>query len=164
MKKLFQRGENIHIALSAFENARADHYDGMNALYSMVAQVPISEETSPEGLKRQINALTKQLSLLEVQPEQIFVLSDHNIIRIEFCAKDYQMVMTKGQYVGLLLEFADFLSNSNISDIRIHERFFDADPESSVKMFSDDMINFFPEFNSKCFGAEKNTPIEVINC
>lgn len=155
---------NYQLAISAIEYGREDHYNGVDAIYRLAACVPIVyEETSADGLRRQIKQLTKQLSLLDVQADRLYINED--MIEIDFHPKGFQMVMTRGQYVGLLLEFADFLDKSKIENIQIQDGFYYDDPETSVRTVSNDQINFFPEFNSKCFGKHSDdVPIEVYNC
>lgn len=154
---------NYQLALAALIEARGDHCDGVNAIYRLAACVPIPEKTSVDGLRRQIKSLSKQLSLLQVQANRILI--HDNMLEIDFYPKGFQMVMSKGQYTGLLLEFAKFLDESNISDIKIQTGSYDDDPEISVRAASNDLINFFPTFDSKCFGmGAHNSSIEVVSC
>ncbi|HDR7314291.1 hypothetical protein MXL46_19040 [Heyndrickxia sporothermodurans] len=156
--------DNFQIAISALTQARSDHYDGVNAIYRLSACVSIPKGTSNDGVERQVKKVTKDLAKLSVRPNRIFI--HDNMIEIDWYPKAYryQMVMNRGQYVGLLLEFAEFLNKAPIQDLYIQDGFFDDDPEDSVRSVDNDLVNFFPEFNSKCFGAEDKESIEIINC
>lgn len=153
---------NYQIAVSSLTEARSDHYDGVNAIYRLAAQVPIPEEVSPDGMHRYLKRLLKDLSAQKVLANRIYI--DEESLKIDFYPKGFQMVMTKGQYAGLQLEFAKFLDQTGIWGIAIQDGCYMDDPEDSVKSVCNDLINFFPEFNSKCFGARDNEPIEIINC
>lgn len=153
---------NFQIALSALTDSRGDHYDGINAIYRLAACVPIPKGSSPDGVRRQVRKLRKDLKKLEVRPNRIIIHDD--MIEIDFYPKSYHMVMNIGQYIGLLIDFAEFLNNAPIENLYIQDGFFGDDPECSVRSISNDLVNFFPEFNSTCFGAENNEPIEIINC
>lgn len=153
---------NFQIALSALTDSRGDHYDGINAIYRLAACVPIPKGSSPDGIRRQVRRLRKDLEKLEIRPNRIIIHDD--MIEIDFYPKTYQMVMTIGQYIGLLIEFAEFLNKAPITDLNIQDGFFGDDPECSVRSIDNDLVNFFPEFNSTCFGAEDYEPIEIINC
>lgn len=152
---------NFKKVIMALTKARSDHYDGENAIYRLAASVPIPKESCPDGLRRQIKKLLKGLELLEVRANRINI--HDNFIEIEWYTKGYQMVMNRGQYVGLLLEFAEFLNKAQIEDLTIMETFSNDDPENTVRSVSNDLVNFFPEFNSTCFGAMDREPIEVMN-
>jgi hypothetical protein len=152
---------NYGATISSLYSARTDHYDGINALYRVAAYVPIPMGSSPDGIERQVKKLIKDLDQLSVRPNQIFIFD--NKIEIVWYAKDYQMVMNRGQYLGLVFEFVDFLNNAPIQDIYLQSAFFSDDPDDSVKGVSNDMINFFPEFNQDCFGADPNEPIRIVN-
>lgn len=154
--------KNFQIAVSALTDSRSDHYDGVNAIYRLAAYVPIPKGSSPHGIKRQIKKLLKDLERLEVRANRIFIYDD--TIEIDFYPKGFQMVMSLGQYVGLIIEFAAFINKAPIQDLLIRESFNGDDPEDSVRSVGNDMVNFFPEFNSTCFGAEEKEPIEIINC
>lgn len=153
---------NYQIAVSSLTDARSDHYDGVNAIYRVAAQVPISEGTSPDGIQRVIKRLVKDLSVQKVLANRINIHEE--FLEIDFYPKGFQMVMTRGQYAGLQLEFANFLDQTGIWGIAIQDGCYMDTPEDSVKSVCNDLINFFPEFNSKCFGARENEPIEIINC
>jgi hypothetical protein len=152
---------NFPIAISALSKARSDHYDGINAIYRLPACVKIPDGTCGDGLKRQLQKLIKDLSKLSVRPNRIYIHDD--MIEIDWYPKGYQMVMNRGQYAGLLLEYAEFLNKAPIRDLFIQDGYFGDDPEDSVRSVSNDLVNFFPEFNSKCFGATDSEPIEVID-
>ncbi|WP_108671541.1 hypothetical protein [Peribacillus acanthi] len=156
------RKDNYQIAISSLTAARNDHYDGVNAIYRLAAQVPIPEGTSPDGMQRVVKRLVKDLSAQKVLANRIYI--DEAFLKIDFYPKGFQMVMTRGQYAGLQLEFAQFLDHTGIRGIVIQDGCYMDDPEESVKSVSNDLINFFPEFNSKCFGARENEPIEIFNC
>ncbi|OXS60821.1 hypothetical protein B0G93_10798 [Bacillus sp. V-88] len=154
--------KNIELAHKAFYKASSDKYDGVHSIYRLAAAVPIPECTSPDGVERQINRLKKELATLNVRANAINFMED--ILEIDFYAKDYQMVMTRGQYVGLVTEFAVFLDSSGIEEIFIQYGFLSETPyNDSVLTASNDQINFFPEFNSKCFGADISEKIQVYN-
>lgn len=153
---------NYQIAVSSLTEARSDHYDGVNAIYRLAAQVPIPEEISPDGKQRIIKRIVKDLSAQKVLANRIYIHEES--LEIDFYPKGFQMVMTRGQYAGLQLEFAQFLNQTGIQGIVIQDGCYMDDPEESVKSVSNDLINFFPEFNSKCFGARKNEPIDIFNC
>ncbi|MDR4316647.1 Uncharacterised protein [Niallia circulans] len=153
---------NFQIAVAALTDVRSDHYDGINAIYRLPACVKIPEGTCENGLERQLQKLIKDLSELSVRPNRIYIHDD--MIEIDWYPKGYQMVMNRGQYVGLLLEFAEFLNKVPIQDLLIQDGYFGDDPEDSVRSVSNDMVNFFPEFNSNCFGLRDNESIEIINC
>lgn len=112
---------NFQIALSALTDSRSDHYDGVNAIYRLAACVPIPKGTSSDGIRRQIKKLLKDLKRLVVLPNRINIHDD--MIEIDFYPKGYQMVMNQGQYIGLLIEFADFLNKAPIDDLLIQEFF-----------------------------------------
>ncbi|MBL3647436.1 hypothetical protein [Bacillus sp. RHFS10] len=158
---MINKKNNYQIAVSSLTEARSDHYDGVNAIYRLAAQVPIPEEVSPDGMHRYLERLLKDLSAQKVLANRIYI--DEKSLKIDFYPKGFQMVMTRGQYAGLQLEFAQFLDQTGIRGIVIQDGCYMDDPEESVKYVSNDLINFFPEFNSKCFGARKNEPIEIIN-
>jgi hypothetical protein len=65
------------------------------------------------------------------------------------------MVMTRGQYAGLQLEFSVFLDQSGISGIAIQDGCYNDDPKDLVKAVSNDQVNFFPEFNLKMFWSKR---------
>lgn len=153
---------NYQLANSSLIYSRHDHYDGVNAIYRLAACVPIPKGMSPDGVRRQISRLTKELTTLNVRANRINILDD--MLEIDFYPKGFQMVMTRGQYAGLQLEFAEFLDQSGILGIKIQDGCYNDDPEDLVKSVSNDQINFFPEFNSTCFGARENESIEIINC
>ncbi|MEI2446060.1 hypothetical protein [Priestia megaterium] len=153
---------NYQIAISSLTNARHDHYDGVNAIYRLSAYAKIPESTCKDGFERQLQKIMKNLSSLSVYPNRIYVQDDK--LEIDWYPKGYQMVMNRGQYAGLLLEFAEFLNKANMRDLVIQDGFFGDDPEESVKSMSNDMINFFPEFNSDCFGLRDNNSIEIMYC
>lgn len=154
-----QEKSNIEMALSALTNGREDHYDGVNAIYRLPAYVSIPIGITKESLQREINHLLKQLSILSVQANQITI--HRYIIEIDFYPRGFQMVMNKGQYVGLLIEFVEFLDNSKISGIKFSEEFYNDRPDISVRTVNNEYINFFPEFNSKCFGGIDGESIEI---
>lgn len=158
---MIHKKSNYQIANSALSEVREDHYDGVNAIYRLAATVPIPDGTPTDGIYRLLNRLSSQLSTLEVRANRIFI-GNHSL-DIDFYPKGYQMVMTRGQYAGLQLELAEFLSKSGIKGITIQSGSFMDDPDNSVKTVSNNLINFFPEFNSKCFGAYDGESIEVIN-
>jgi hypothetical protein len=153
---------NFQIAVKALTDARSDHYDGINAIYRLPACVPIPEGSSSDGIRRQIQKLIKDLVKLSVRPNRIIIHDD--MIEIDWYPKGYQMVMNRGQYAGLLLEFAKFLNAAPIRDLLIQDGYFGDAPEDSVRSVNNDQVNFFPEFNSKYFGATDREPIEVIVC
>ncbi|MEK3857501.1 hypothetical protein [Cytobacillus sp. FSL H8-0458] len=159
---MIHKNNNYHIAISSLTAARNDHYDGVNAIYRLAAQVPIPKGTSRDGLKREIKRVVKDLSGQKVLANRIIIHEE--FLEIDFYPKGFQMVMTRGQYAGLQLEFAEFLNQTGIWGIVIQDGCYMDDPECSVKSVSNGSINFFPEFNSKCFGARDNEPIEIINC
>lgn len=159
---MIQHKNNFQIAVTALKNARTDHYDGVNAIYRLSAYAKIPERTCKDGFERQLQKIMKDLSSLSVCPNRIYVQDDK--LEIDWYPKGYQMVMNRGQYVGLLLEFAEFLNKANMWDLVIQDGFFDDDPEESVKSVGNDMINFFPEFNSDCFGLRNNNSIEIMYC
>ncbi|ATO26990.1 hypothetical protein RA13_02320 [Bacillus atrophaeus] len=154
--------DNFQIANASLTDARSDHYDGINAIYRLPAFVRIPEGNCGDGLERLLQKLVKDLSDLSVRPNRIFIHDD--MIEIDWYTKGYQMVMNRGQYVGLLLEFAEFLNKAPIHGLLIQYGYFGDDPEDSVRSVSNDMVNFFPEFNSSCFGLKDNESIEIINC
>lgn len=153
---------NFQIVVAGLTGVRSDHYDGINAIYRLPACVKIPEGTCGDGLERLLQKLVKDLSNLSVRPNRIFIHDD--LIEIDWYTKGYQMVMNRGQYVGLLLEFAEFLNKAPIQNLLIQDGYFGDDPEDSVRSVSNDMVNFFPEFNSSCFGLRDNESIEIINC
>lgn len=153
---------NYQIAVSSLTSARNDHYDGVNAIYRLAAQVPVPKGTSPDGVQRQVKRLVKDLMVQKVRANRINIHEE--MLVIDFYPKGFQMAMTRGQYAGLQLEFAEFLNQTGILGIEIQDGCYNDDPEDSVKSVSNDIINFFPEFNSKCFGARDNEPMEIINC
>ncbi|WP_181347382.1 hypothetical protein [Thalassobacillus sp. CUG 92003] len=153
---------NHQVAVSSLTKSRNDHYDGVNAIYRLAAQVPIPKGTSSDGMQRLIKRLVRDLSVQRVLANRINI--HEGVLEIDFYPKGFQMVMTRGQYAGLQLEFAEFLNQSNISGISIQDGCYMDDPECSVRTVSNESINFFPEFNYKCFGAPENEPIEIINC
>lgn len=159
---MIHKNNNYHIAISSLTAARNDHYDGVNAIYRLAAQVPINKGTSPDGVLRQVKRLVKDLMVQKVCANRINIHED--VLVIDFYPKGFQMAMTRGQYAGLQLEFAEFLNQTGIWGIEIQDGCYMDDPEDSVKSVSNDLINFFPEFNSKCFGARDNEPMEIINC
>ncbi|WP_440614950.1 hypothetical protein [Bacillus subtilis] len=150
---------NFQIAVAALTEARSDHYDGVNAIYRLPAYVKIPEGTCEDGLERQLQKLIKDLSELSVKPNRIYIYDDK--LEIDWYPKGYQMVMSRGQYAGLLLEFAEFLNNAPIPDLYIQDGYFGDDPEDSVRAVSNDMVNFFPEFNSRCFGLKENESMDI---
>ncbi|MFK9091714.1 hypothetical protein [Bacillus salipaludis] len=152
---------NHETLISSINSVRSDHFDGINAIYRLVAYVPILLGVSVDGIRRQAQKLIKDIDQLSVRPNQIFIFD--NMIEIVWYAKDYQMVMNRGQYLGLVFEFVEFLNNASIQDLYIKSGFFSDDPDDSVKCVSNDMINFFPEFNQECFGAGWNEPIKIVN-
>jgi hypothetical protein len=155
--------ENYRKAISVLDpnGAREDHCDGGNAIYRLAAFVDLDLTMSLDGLKRYLKKLTKQLSGLSTRPNVILIMD--NMIEISWYAKEFQVVMNRGQYAGLALQFAKFLNESRIENIRIQEGCFNDDPEADVKKASDKEVNFFPEFNNECFGANPNEPIRIFN-
>jgi len=151
---------NFQIAVAGLAEVRSDHYAGINAIYRLPACVKIPDGTCGDGLERLLQKLVKDLSNLSVRPNRIYIHDD--MIEIDWYPKGYQMVMNRGQYVGLLLEFAEFLNKAPIQDLIIQKGFFDDDPEETVRSVSNEIINFFPEFNSSCFGLNDNESIEII--
>lgn len=152
---------NSEIAISALTEASHNHFEGEYALYRMAAYVPVEKGASPAGLQRQLNKLKKELLKLRVKADRIMLFDD--MLEISFFPNGYQMVMTRGQYAGLQLEFAEFLDDSGIDGIKIQGGCYNDDPDYSVTAASNHQINFFPEFNSLCFGARSDDPIEVVN-
>ncbi|MCA1032267.1 hypothetical protein LCL95_14610 [Bacillus timonensis] len=154
--------KNIELAHKAFNEATSDKYDGVNSIYRLAAAIPIPENASSDGIKKLINRLKKELSTLNVRANAINFMED--ILEIDFYAKGYQMLMTRGQYVGLVTEFGAFLDSSGIEDIFIQYGFLSETPyDDSVLSATNDQINFFPEFNSRCFGADESEKIQVYN-
>lgn len=153
--------DNFQIAVAGLTEVRSDHYDGINAIYRLPACVKIPEGTCGDGLERFIQKLIKDLSEMSVRPNRIYIHDD--MIEIDWYPKGYQMVMNRGQYAGLLLVYAEFLNKAPIRDLFIQEGYFGDDPEDSVRSVSNDSVNFFPEFNSKCFGATNSEAIEIID-
>ncbi|WP_394219123.1 hypothetical protein [Halobacillus trueperi] len=139
--------------------ARDDHYDGIHALYRLAAYVPKEKNISSIDLQMKLSTLISQLSNLDVRPNAIHI--SESMFEIIWYTKDFQMVMSRGQYAGLVMDFSLFLKNSLIQDIYIHDGCFDDDPDSDVRMVSNDLVNFFPQFNHQCFGAANDQPIEV---
>ena len=110
---------NFQIAVAALTDARSDHYDGVNAIYRLPACVKIPKGTGVDGVERQLQKLIKDLSELSVRPNRIFIHDD--MIEIDWYPKGYQMVMNRGQYAGLLLEFAESLNKAPIQDLLMQE-------------------------------------------
>lgn len=158
---MMRRKDNYSKAISALNGEREDHYDGVNAIYRLAAVVPIPNDTSPDGVRRQLKRLVKDLSTQKVRANRIYVYEQR--LNIDFYPKGFQMVMTRGQYAGLQLEFAEFLNQTGIREIVIQDGCYADDPEDSVRTVSNDEVNFFPEFNSKCFGAKEGDSIEILN-
>lgn len=150
--------DNYRIAVTSLTEARDDHYDKENAIYRLSACVKISNSTTFS----QVYTLLYDLSKLEVRPRRLFL--NENMLEVDWAPRGFQMVMNRGQYAGLVLEFAEFLNKTGIPDLVIQEGFFWDDPGESVKGVSADLINFFPTFNADCFGAKDNEPIEIMDC
>ena len=159
--KMIDVKKNVEIACSALTLAREDHYNGANALYRLSATVTIPGIISTVELYRRLNELINQLSTLKVKANRVLI-KNHEF-EIDFYPKGFQMVMSNGQYAGLQLEFAEFLNNSGINGIKINSASFSDDPDESVKSVSSDFINFFPKFDSQCFGANKDELIQIAN-
>ncbi|MCE4049910.1 hypothetical protein [Bacillus sp. Au-Bac7] len=138
--------------------ARKDHCDGTNALYRLVASLSLDKTFSAKDFESYLLYLTKEFEKLDVRPNAICVLETK--IDVIWYPRDFQMVMNRGQYAGLCLEFAEFLNKSHLN-LEIQEDSFSEDPEDRVKSVSNDIINFFPEFNARCFGS--NEPIAILN-
>jgi len=153
---------NFEIANSAMKYARSDHYNGVNAIYRLAASVPLSQKNCTDSGKNQVKWLVGKLSELKVKANRVNVLEE--TLEINFYPKGFQMVMTKGQYVGLLLEFAEFLDNSGILGIKIQEDCYNDAPDDSVKAVRNNQINFFPEFDSNCFGLNDHEKIRIRDC
>lgn len=153
------RKSNIQIAISSLNEAREDHYDGVNAIYRLAAYVPIPEDTSSDGKERQLNRLIEDLSNQKVRANRIYVSESR--IDVDYYPRGFQMARTRGQFVGLQLEFAQFLNQSSIWGMEIQRGSYWDDPDDSVRSASNDQINFFPEFNSKCFGLQGDEEIDI---
>lgn len=152
---------NYQIAASCLSNAREDHSDGVNAIYRLAAQVPIPKKTSPDELRRLIKELAEDLSIQKVLANRITI--HKKFLEVDYYPKGFQMAMNRGQYTGLVLEFAHFLNETGINEITIQDGFYMEEPDASVKSVGNDLINFFPEFNSKCFGASNHESIQIVN-
>lgn len=153
---------NYQTAISVLSYAREDHFDGVNAIYRLGAALELDSHMSQDGLERYLKKLKKQLKESGICPNRIFIFPGS--IGIDWYPRGYQMVMNRGQYAGLYLQFAKYLDECPIRNIRIEEGCVDDDPEDSVKGVSNTEINFFPEFNEKCFGSEHEELIEIVNC
>lgn len=152
---------NFQIAINALTEARSDHYDGVNAIFRLSAYLEMDdsylEEDYAEYLERNIESLAK----LSVRPNRIYICDSK--FEIDWYPKGFQMVLTRGQYSGLILEFAEFLNNIQFPNIYINNGSFGDDPERAVRSVNNATVNFFPEFNSSCFGLKENETVEVFN-
>lgn len=88
--------------------ARPDHYDGINAIYRLTAFIELDDKLSQDGFEKQLKKLVKDASKLEVRSHSITVHDD--MFEINWFPRGYQMVMNRGQYAGLVPEFAKFRS------------------------------------------------------
>ncbi|MCO4852442.1 hypothetical protein [Bacillus vallismortis] len=150
---------NFQMAINALTEARSDHYDGVNAIYRLSAYLEMDdsnlEEDYAEYLERNIESLAK----LSVRPNRIYICDSK--FEIDWYPKGFQMVLTRGQYAGLLLEFEEFLNNIQFPNIYINNGSFGDDPKEIVRSVNNDMVNFFPEFNSRCFGLNENESMDI---
>ncbi|MFD1031724.1 hypothetical protein [Metaplanococcus flavidus] len=153
---------NFEIACESLSSAREDHYDGIHSIYRLSAWVVVPDSMSFEESVKQFDQLVKDLSNLKVRPNRIYKHGG-GLLEVDYYPRGYQMVMNKGQYAGLQLEFAQFLDQSPILGMSIQEGCYYDDPDDSVKSVSNAQINFFPEFNSKCFGTLENEKINIYN-
>lgn len=140
---------------------REDHCDGANAIYRLSALYYLEDDISEDGLEREIKKLIREVSKFSVRPDTLYV--HESFIEIDWYPESYQMVMNRGQYIGLVVEFAKFLNECPIKLYINDECFYDDDPEFSVRIVNNDDINFFPQFNQKCFGLDPMHSIEVVN-
>ncbi|MEW4221072.1 hypothetical protein [Rossellomorea marisflavi] len=157
-----QTKNNYQIAISALNTARNDHYDGANAIYRLSARKNVPMEISRSNLLNYVKGLVENLSVQEVIANKVNI--HKGFIEVEYYPKGYQMVMTKGQYVGLHLEFAEFIEKTNILGLEVQKTFLEDEPDYTVRAVANQEINFFPEFNSKCFGTSDRRTIEVNRC
>ncbi|MDF9506475.1 hypothetical protein P5808_13845 [Bacillus cereus] len=157
-----KKNSNYQTAISVLSYAREDHFDGVNTLYRLGAILELDSSMSQDGLERYLKKLKKQLEELSICPNRILISGNH--VEIDWYPKGYQMVMNRGQYAGLFLEFAKYLNECPIQNIRIGDGCVDDDPDDLVKSALNGEINFFPEFNEKCFGIQDGESIEILNC
>ncbi|MED3602906.1 hypothetical protein P4472_13595 [Bacillus subtilis] len=131
MKKINANFQKAIMALDP-NYSRNDHYDGVNAIYRLAAYVPVPEGCSPDGIRRQIKKLIKELNKLEVRPNRLNIYED--MIEIDYYPKGYQMVMNRGQYAGLQLEFAEFRNKAPILDLFFQDGFFRDDQRIQLEV------------------------------
>jgi hypothetical protein len=157
---MIKEKSNLHKAISVLTPGyvREDHFDGVNAIYRLAAYIELDENLSKDGFCRQLQYLNRELSKLSVRPNSVYIFD--NMIVINWYTRGFQMVMNRGQYAGLVLQFAKFLDTCHLKGLKILDECFNDDPEDAVKSVPNEDINFFPEFNEKCFGS--NEPIEIV--
>ncbi|MDW4528785.1 hypothetical protein R3398_20785 [Rossellomorea marisflavi] len=153
---------NYQIAITTLTNARKDHYDGENAIYRLAARKNVPVGISQKKLQNYVGNLVDVLSVQDVIANKVNI--HKGFIEVEFYPKGYQMVMTKGQYAGLHLEFAQFIEKTKIIGLEAQKTFLEDEPDYSVRAVANELVNFFPEFNSKCFGTSDRRDIEVNSC
>ncbi|MGD6960064.1 hypothetical protein ACQCWA_20860 [Rossellomorea aquimaris] len=150
---------NFQLAMNALTEARSDHYDGVNAIYRLSAYLEMDDGDSEEDYAKYLERVIEILSKLSVRPNRIYVCD--NKFEMDWYPKGFQMVMTRGQFSGLMLEFAEFLNNTQIPNFYINEGSFGDDPEETVRSDNNNMVNFFPRFNSRYFGLKENKTMDI---
>ncbi|MCM3411128.1 MULTISPECIES: hypothetical protein [Bacillaceae] len=130
---------------------REDHYDGINALYRLSAVIEKDSLGEKVSLGKQLYELLQNIETWSVVPNEIVVFPDR--IEIHWYAKEFQMVMTRSQYLKLIIQFLFFLSNAQ-SNIQFLKRCLMESPDRTVWGAPNEMINYSPTFSSTSFGLE----------
>ena len=152
---------NHQIAVDALKYACKSHYDGVHTIYRMAACVLFEENVTDNEIFARLQRLSEELKVLDVRANRIMVYDD--MLEIDFYPKRSLMVMNKGQYAGLMLQFADFLEKSGLEDMFIQSGMYDDDPGDKIYPSNEYLVNHFPEFNSICFGSCNYEQIEVVD-
>ncbi|OEH56402.1 hypothetical protein AQ616_02470 [Oceanobacillus sp. E9] len=158
VKFMIRYKNNFQLAMNALTEARSDHYDGVNGIYRFSAYLEIDDGDSEENYAKYLERVSEILSKLSVRPNRIYVCD--NKFEIDWYPKGFQIVMTREQYLQLMLEFAAFLNDTEIPNFYINDGSFGDDPEEPVRSVNN-TVNFLPKFNSRCFGLKKSETVDI---
>lgn len=125
---------------------RKDHYDGQNALYRLSAVIYL--RSNENGIK--VQHLIENSKGWKVPPSEMVVFSER--IEIHWYTIGYQMILNHEQYLELIRDYIIFLNSIDDLNISFLERCLIESPDCTVWGVPNEIINFKPGFNSKCFG------------
>ncbi|WP_142830251.1 hypothetical protein [Planococcus soli] len=134
-------------------------YDGEYVIGRLAARVYVDNKDSSSEKEDLLQRLLIKLNCLSVRPNCVF--KNYDNFEVVWYPKGSQIVQNKYQYTNLLFDFRDYLDESPIDGISFINTFGEC-PYNEIKVLTSENMNFFPQFNSNCFGSNKGLAIDVI--